>query len=229
MKLQVLIIALALTISPGMTAGQENTNVDYLRWTPQKTEAVGKSTYHDGKVGQRWFDTRGLKTDRSMNYKLRVTWFTPDVIRASARWAQIHDGLTDGETQVLVSEAESAGDTIFMVEMDPLEGSGVIPSDWSAILQPKGSTGPNDSVRGVDKTFELRRLRALQGVIQRNYDYDRFWVAFPLTHHDGNPVIGPDSKEVELVVRVYNKEGAVTWSIPQSILLRKSSLKATTK
>ncbi len=201
--------------------GTDSSNT-YLKWSPQQADSIGKSTYHDGKVGSRellvWLgvDTRLLKTERSQNYKIRATWFTPEVIRASARWAQLRDRLTDKETQALVSEAEAVNGTVIMVELDPNEGSGVIPVDWSAFLQPKGNTSPNDAVRGTQKP-ELRKARVFQGVMQRNYDYERFWVSFPLVRDDGKPLIVSGDNEVELVVRIYNREGTVTWEVPASI------------
>jgi hypothetical protein len=104
-----------------------------------------------------------------------------------------------------------------MVEIDPNEGSGIIPLDWESFLQPKGSTDPNLAVRGKINP-DLRKLRALQGVMQRNYDYDRYWVVFPLKHEDGSPVITSSVKELELVVRIFNREGSVSWLAPTALL-----------
>lgn len=224
------LVVLSLTIVAGISAQESTQDNEYLHWPRQQAESVGKSTYHDGKVGSRLYpwDTRLLKTERSQNYKLRATWFTPEVIRASARWAQLQSHLTDKETEALVSEAEAAGDTVVMVEIDPNEGSGVIPLDWEAFLQPKGKAGRNDGVRGVEKP-ELRKLRGLQGVMQRNYDYDRFWVAFPLVRDDGQVLVSPTENEIELVVRIYNREGAVSWAIPASIRSRTNACKPATK
>jgi len=224
------LVVLSLTIVAGISAQESTQDNEYLHWPRQQAESVGKSTYHDGKVGSRLYpwDTRLLKTERSQNYKLRATWFTPEVIRASARWAQLQSHLTDKETEALVSEAEAAGDTVVMVEIDPNEGSGVIPLDWEAFLQPKGKAGRNDGVRGVEKP-ELRKLRGLQGVMQRNYDYDRFWVAFPLVRDDGQVLVSPTENEIELVVSIYNREGAVSWAIPASIRSRTNACKPATK
>ena len=217
MKSRILfLIALAPLLLAGAVAQDSEDASAYLQWPAQKAELVGKSTYRDGKVGSRWLgDTRGLKTERALNYKLRATWFTPEVIRASARSAQLKDRLTDRETQALVSEAEAVGGTVMMIELDPNEGSGVIPLDWSAFLQPEGDASPNDAVRGVQKP-ELRTVRAFQGVMQRNYDYERFWVVFPMVREDGKALLGPDKNSVELVVRIYNKEGKISWPVPSS-------------
>ena len=58
----------------------------------------------------------------------------------SQELAQLSDGLTDDQTEALVGEAEQSGDIILLIEIDPREGSGVIPLDWVALLQPKGSS-----------------------------------------------------------------------------------------
>ena len=207
-------VALAQAV-PAADAAQEA----YLQWSAPQADTIGKSTYENGKVGSRW-DGRFLKTERAINFKIRATWFTPEVIRASARHAQLRNRLSDDETRALVREAESAGPTVVMVEIDPREGSGVIPSDWEAFLQPKGaSANPLQGVRGVD-TPDLRKLQALQGVMQRNYDYDRFWVVFPLLRSDGKPLFADTATEAELVVRIRDKEGKVAWKVPDSICQR---------
>lgn len=203
----------------------------YLSWSLEQADSIALSTYHDGKVGSRvllfWtgVDTRVLKTERAHNYKLRATWFTPEVIRASARHAQLKSRLRDDETRRLVTDAEAAGETVVMVEIDPNQGSGVIPRDWEAFLQPRGATTPEAVVRGTENP-ELRNNRALQGVSQRNYDYDRFWVVFPLLTDKGGPLIPAGTSEVELVVRIYNREGAVRWVVPESVRSHMSELAA---
>ena len=88
-------------------------------------------------------------------------------------WVALHDGQlflqpVEGREPPLCNGAPVSratwvrdGDTIIMVEIDPNEGSGVIPTDWEAFLQPKGSTDLSAAVRGVEKP-DLRRLRALR-------------------------------------------------------------------
>jgi hypothetical protein len=191
----------------------------YLQWSAAQADAIGRSTNENGKVGHGW-DSRGLKTERAINFKIRATWFTPEVIRASARHTQIRNRLSDDETRALVREAENAGRTVILVEIDPNEGSGIIPSDWEAFLQPQGaSSSSSQGVRGMD-TPDLRKLQALEGVMQRNYDYDRFWVVFPLLLSDGKPLFPDTSTEAELVVRIRDKEGKVRWKVPDSIRQR---------
>jgi hypothetical protein len=204
---------------------------DYLSWSMQQANEIAQSTYHDGKVGSRvllvWtgVDTRWLKTERAQNYKLRATWFTPEVIRATSRFSQIQSRLREDETKKMVSDAEAAGDTVVMVEIDPSQGSGVIPPDWEAFLQPVGATKPEQAIRGAENP-DLRKVRALQGVRQRNYDYDRFWMIFPLVSENGELLIPADTKEVDLIVRIYNREGNVRWVVPQSVVSRMQELAA---
>jgi hypothetical protein len=176
----------------------------YLSWSAAQAESVGRQAYKQGRVGG-IFDMRMLKTERSYNYKLAATLLTPAVIRATARLAQLRSRLTDDDTRALVAEAETAGGMVVMVEIDPREGSGVIPNDWQAFIQPKGR--PGDAVAGVS-TPRLRDVKALAGVLRRNYDYDRFWVVFP---GGDAPYLQAGVTEVELVVRIHDKEGRVNW------------------
>lgn len=196
----------------GVLAAQPDPNA-YVSWSAKQAETVGREMYKTGRVGG-FFDMRVLKTDRAFNYKLAATWLTPDAIRATARLAQLSGRLSDAETRDLVQRAEAAGDTVVMVEIDPREGSGVIPNDWQAFLQPKGR--PDVAVRGTNMP-QLREVKALAGVLRRNYDYDRFWVTFPLTGPKGGRLFSPSDLDAELVVRIYEKEGHVEWLIPASV------------
>jgi hypothetical protein len=188
----------------------------YLSWTAARATKIATDLRVDGRVGG-WFDTRILSTERSYNYKLRATWMTPEVIRATARVAQLNGYLTDDETKALVAEAEAAGDTVVIVEVDPREGSGVIPLDWVLLLQPKSPDGKITApVRGMSES-QLRRVKALSSVTPRDYSYSVFWVVFPLLREDGTLVLSDADREAELIVRIYEKEGRVHWPIPQSI------------
>jgi hypothetical protein len=92
-----------------------------------------------------------------------------------------------------VKQAESAGDTVILVDIDPREGSGVIPLDWLALLQPRFADGrTGTAIRGVSSP-DLGTVQAPSGVLQRNDDDDRFRVVFPLTYEDGQPVLPPDA------------------------------------
>lgn len=206
------LVALAASAHLGAAQAPDD---EYLTWSAERAQAVGKAAYQKGRVGG-WFDTRMLKTERSYNYKLAATWLTPEAIRATARLIQIQDRLTDAQAKALVSEAEAAGDTVVMVEIDPREGSGVIPLDWQAFLQPRRDGATPPSVRGVNQP-RLRDARALAGVLRRNYDYDRFWIVFSLSTDTGEPLLAGTDAEAELVVRIHDQEGRVRFPIPSSI------------
>lgn len=163
------------------------------------------------------FDFRVRATDRSYNYKLRATWLTPDVIRATARLVQLSDNLGDDKTRELIAEGERAGDTVILVEIDPREGSGVIPRDWTALLGPRGAEPGGPRVTRGTPAPQLRERRALAGVGQRDYAYDAFWVTFPLRTPDGQALFQERDQEAELIVRIYDKIGRVRWPLPDSI------------
>ena len=172
--------------------------------------------YKTGRVGG-FFDTRGLRTDRSYNYKLAATWLTPEVIRASSRLAQLRSRLPAEAARKLVAEAEAVVGTAVLVEIDPREGSGVIPLSWDVFLQPKGALPDSGQAVTGRKAPRLRNVRGLAGTRRRNYDYEQFWIVFPLALDDGRPLFMDDVKEVELVVRIYDKEGRVEWRVPDSV------------
>lgn len=211
------VLAVAIFVAGEQAAGSARLEGDeqYLNWSAQQAEAIGTKGYRRGRVGG-VFDLRGLKTERSYNYKLAATWLSPDVIHATARLLQLRSRLSVEEARALVAEAAAIPGTVVIVEIDPREGSGVIPSDWEAFLQPKDQ--PARAVRGTVRS-ELRDVRALAGVLRRNYDYDRFWVTFPLGK-DGTPLFDKAGGAAELVVRIYEKEGRVEWPVPASIVLR---------
>jgi len=195
----------------------------YLSWSAAQAEQIGRSMRVSDKIGKR-IDVRLFNTDKAINYKLRATWMTAEVIRATARLEQLRNWLSDQQTRELVAEAESRGDTIFMIEIDPREGSGVIPLDWRVILQPPNLTvGQPGSVAG-EKSPQLRTVKALTGVLRRDYDYDVFWVVFPLVDKDKNPVFKDDASQLQLLVGIYGNEGRITWPIPESVRSRIKSL-----
>lgn len=208
----------ALMLAPQLTLAQTN---DYLRWNGKQAESIGSSMRERGRVGA----GQGLiHTERATSYKLRATWLTPDVIRATARLLQLSNRLTDEQTKTLVGEAEAVGHTVVLVEIDPREGSGVIPLEWKAFLQPRGSrVGDAGAVTGVNIP-RLRDSKALAGVAKRDYDYDVFWIVFPLLNEQGDPIFSNAVREAELVVRIYDKEGKVSWPIPDSIRKRTAQL-----
>jgi len=204
-------------------AAQDPAAESYLTWSASQAEAIAKNLRESSKIGSS-FDFRGLHTDRSVNYKFRATWLTPEVIRAAARLQQLKYRLSDKQTRELVAEAESAGETVFMVEIDPREGSGVIPMDWRAILQPKDlKSGSEGAVSGV-KSPAFQNIKALAGTTRRDYDWDVFWVAFPLVDKNKNPIFPVGVSQLELIVGIYNSEGRLSWQVPESIGTRIKSL-----
>jgi len=208
LKLILLLLASAVVVS-----GAEN---EFLRWDSRRANSIVAAQRVNGDIGRN-LDFRVIRTDRSINYKLRATWLTPDAIRAAARLEQIKKTLTDEETLKLVADAEAAGDTVILVELDPGEGSGIIPSDWTATLFPRsGSSVTLRTARGTI-TPRLRELPSLAGVGRRDYAYDIFWVVFPLRTESGEALFNSGDREAELAVRVYDKVGKVHWLIPDSI------------
>ncbi|HEY9232934.1 MAG TPA: hypothetical protein VIS78_12335 [Blastocatellia bacterium] len=67
-------------------------------------------------------------------------------------------------------------------------------------------------------------MKALAGVAKRDYDYDVFWIVFPLLNEKGEAIFSEAMREAELVVRIYDKEGKVSWPIPNSIRKRMAQL-----
>ncbi len=208
------IYASALVVTGAAPCAQEADSA-YLSWSASQAEDAAKSMEAKGRVA----GTRGFmntRTDQARNYKLRAFWLTPEVIRGTARVLQLRDGLSAEQTRQLVAEAEAAGDTVVMIELDPHEGSGVIPGDWGAILRPNGAAQEERGSRGTDSP-KLRNVPALNGVGRRDYAYDRFWMVFPLTNAAGQPLFSAGDTEAELEVRIRSREGRVRWPVPDFI------------
>lgn len=206
--LATLIVAVGLVSAPA-------SDDSWLTWTANRAQAIGKAARVTGRVGG-YFDTRILSTNSSYNYKLAATWLTPEVIRATARLAQITDRLSPSEAKRIVEDAEAVDGTVVLVEIDPREGSGVIPNDWLAVLQPVGSSAQQGAPVKGRLEQALQNMRGLSGTVKRNYDYDRFWLVFPTKYEDGTPVFSAQATQLELVVRIAGKEGRVKWPISES-------------
>ncbi len=195
----------------------------FLNWDKGQATSIGTAMRRVDNIGSP-MSLRGLKTDRAISYKMRATWLTPEVIRAAARLVQLNERLSPERARALVAEAEGAGDTVFLIEIDPNEGSGIVPEDWTAILQPKGlARGEAGAVHGT-KNARLQDVRALSGVFKRDYAYDAFWVVFSLKNESGRPLFDPGTREAELVVNIHGREGVVSWAIPDSIRNRAASM-----
>jgi hypothetical protein len=200
-------------LSPAMSQAPADA---FLGWSRGDATDLVAGMRRVDRVGSR-MSVRGLKTDRAVNYKMRATWLTPDVIRATARALQLDERLTAADARRLVAEAEAASDTVVLVELDPHEGSGVIPLDWIALLQPRGlPAGDPGAARGTVSP-KLRDVRALNGLFKRDYAYDAFWVAFTLKLAERTALFGPQVTEVELVVNIRGQEGVVSWPVPASV------------
>lgn len=216
----VFFLAVAISVSGQTSASGADA---YLSWTSAQAEKIGKSTRENGKAGGS-FDFRIISTNKAINYGLRATLMTPEVIRAAARFTQLRDRLSDEQTRKIVEDAEAAGDLVIMIEINPNEGSGVIPLDWRVFLQPKGlPPGSDGAIPGI-KSPQLRTVPALSGLYGRNYEYDVFWVVFPLVDEKKMPLLPADVAEIQLIVGIYASEGRISWKMPESIREKIKSL-----
>jgi len=200
-------IALHMTVFLMAQSGDE-----YLNWSAKEVKRVGTAMTKKDSVSGASF--RVMNTNQATAYQYRATWLTPSVIRATARLEQVRQRLTNDETKKIVEEAENAGPAIFLIELDAIEGSGVIPSDWQAFLQPEKLPVGSDGCMKGQNTPELWKVKGLAGVYEKDYKYERFWVVFPLTQKDGMPLFSPGTKNAELIVRINGKEGKTSFPIP---------------
>ena len=210
-----MIFAILFAIS-GLTVGetdQATTEEAFLRWDFKQARSIALTERINGQVGKS-FDLRITSTDRSYNFKLRATWLTPTTIQALARLSQLTKALNNSETREMISAAMASGDIMIQVEIDPREGSGIIPSDWVALLGPRHADSASPRVvRGLNSP-KLRELQALAAVPPRDYSYEFFWLVFPSKAEDGLPLFSPSDSEAELAVQIQGKVGKVRWPIP---------------
>lgn len=213
------LLFLPLTMSKEITAQVSASSPEpFLSWTLSQAESIGKATRENGKAGGLGlFDTRVISTNKAINYSLRATLMTPEVIRAAARVAQLKERLSDEQTRKIVKDAEEAGDLVIMIEINPNEGSGVIPLDWRVFLQSKGlQPGSNGAVHGI-KSPHLRKVPALSGLYGLNYEYDVFWVVFPLVDDKKVSTLPADVSDIQLIVGIYGSEARISWKMRDSI------------
>lgn len=194
----------------------------YFSLNAEQIKKIGETWRVKGRVGG-FFDTRIRDTDKSINFKLRATLMSPEMIRATAKFEQLRNALTDDETRSIVKDAEQGDYLVVLVEVDPLEGSGIIPPDWRVILKSKNNPETNRPIKGVEKS-SLRNVKGLSGVFKRDYDYDMFWMTFPLKDNNGKPFWESVPVELELTVGIYSKEGKVSWSVSEPLQKRIESL-----
>ena len=215
------IIFLALCCSVTTIAQQATTNAkeEYLSWTAEQANDIGKRWRVSGRAGGA-LDLRVIHTEHAYNYKLRATLMAPEVIQATARLEQLRMRLTDAQTRELVAEAEETAGLVVLIEIDPQEGSGVVPLDWRSSLRPKGAKEDSSLVIAGVNTPALRHIKALAGVARRDYAYDVFWVVFPMKDQQGKPIWEPSPDGIELLVGIYNKEGRVSWPVSEPLRQR---------
>ena len=215
----------ALPVLPQSNCAPTGASEDYLTWNLKQAEKIGQSTVKEGRSGSS-FDFRIMSQDRAFTYQVRATVFTPEVIRASARFEQITNRLNADDARAMVAEGEAAGDLIMMIEIDPAEGSGVVPLDWRVFLQPGGFVPVSDGAVAGIKSPHLRNIKVFRGVAKRDYEYDVFWVVFPLLDKNGRPVFSDSVSNMELFVGIYKKEGKISWPISPSLRARINALAA---
>ena len=159
-------------------------------------------------------------TSGTLFYDVRATLMTPEAIRAAARLEQLRRHLTDAETRELVLEAEKTAGLVALIEINPREGSGIIPLDWRTTLQPKGAKEGSPLALAGTSMPELRRVKAFTTVAQRDYAYDVFWVVFPVRDREGKPIWETPPDTIELVVGIRDKQGKVSWRVDDSLRQR---------
>lgn len=218
-----LVMLTATSAISQVSSGNPQPSEDYLSWNLKQAEKIGQSTVKEGRSGSS-FDFRIMSQDKAFTYQVRATVFTPEVIRASARAEQIRNRLSADDARKMVADAEAAGDLVMMIEIDPAEGSGVVPLDWRVFLQPGGfKPGEDGAVAGVKAPY-LRNEKVFRGVTKRDYEYDVFWVVFPLVDQEKKPLFKDSATSFELFVGIYKKEGKITWPISPSLRARMEAL-----
>ena len=207
---------LLLSFHSDLTAQQKD---DYLTWTKQHATEIGRNWRVAGRVGWELVSWDPFYS-RVCFYELRGTLMTPEAIRASARLEQLRRRLTDDETRTLVTEAEKIDGLVVYIELNPREGSGVIPLDWQATLRPKGSKDDLSLAITGKSTPALREVKALTRVGPRDYAYDVFWVVFPRRDKQGKLIWETPPEEIELVVGINDMRGRVSWRVNDSLRQR---------
>jgi hypothetical protein len=212
----IVFVLLCCTVTSIPQQPTSNSRDDYLSWTAQQANDIGKRWRVNGRAGGA-LDLRVIHTEHAYNYKLRATLMAPEVIRATARLEQLRMRLTDVQTRELVAEAERTEGLVVLVEIDPQEGSGVVPLEWRSALRPKGTKEDSSlTIPGVN-TPGLRHVKAFAGVARRDYAYDSFWVVFPLKDQQGKSLWETPPDAIELLVGIYNKEGRVSWPVSEQL------------
>ena len=214
---RILFLLLVVLIAHQTTSAQQKE--DYLTWTKEQATKIGLKWRVAGRVG--WRPVRFEITYSGVYfYELRATLMTPEAIRAAARIEQLRRRLTDDETRALVIEAERIDGLVVFIELNPREGSGVIPLNWHTTLRPKGVKDDSPLEIGGTSTPALRHVKALTRVGPRDYAYDVFWVVFPVRDKQGKLTWETAPNEIELVVGINDLRGRVSWRVTESLRQR---------
>ena len=212
--IRMLVLLLWILIAQQSTSASQKE--DYLTWTKDQATKIGLKWRVAGRVG--WRPVRFEITYSGVYfYELRATLMTPEAIRASARIEQLRRRLTDDETRALVTEAEKTDGLVVFIELNPREGSGVIPLNWYTTLRPKGVKDDSPLEIGGTSTPALRHVKALTRVGPRDYAYDVFWVVFPMRNKQGKLTWETAPDEIELVVGINDLRGRVSWRVSDSL------------
>ena len=212
-----LTLILLLCLSSASFA-QQSQNEDYLSWTSKQAFNIGTKWRVAGRAG--WGSRLDLFSSENCFYDVRATLMTSEAIRAAARLEQLRRHFTDAETRELVAEAEKIPGLVAIIEINPREGSGIIPLNWYAMLQPKGAKEDSPlAIVGINRP-DLRQFRALSTVKPRNYDYDVFWVVFPLKDPQGRRIWETPPDTLEIVINIRDKHGRMSWHVNDSLRQR---------
>jgi hypothetical protein len=202
------LIALSLVLV--LPALAEFNDALYKSVSEKQARNLINSARVNGRVGGA-FDLRVTSTDRSFNYKLRATWITQDVASALARVLVAAKGVPEEKALSVLRALDDDDWYYFFVELDPREGSGVIPKDWVARF---GSPAePGRAVVG-EILPETEIWNLIASAFPRDYAYDVFLVRVAKKTGDRRTLENTDSK-AELTVGIYNKVGHVHWSVPE--------------
>ena len=197
---------LGMLLAAGLAVGQSATG-DFPSLTEKQARQRMADFRKNGQVGGS-FDFRVTNTDRSYNYKLRATWITGEVAGAAARILMLARGYSEEKARASLLSLESSK-TYILVEIDPREGSGVIPRGWTANFGPRDSSDSQvpGAVLAADSAW-----RDFLSAFPRDYAYDVFFIEFPVNMQGA--ALTSSNTEVELTVRIYDKVGKVRWRIP---------------
>jgi hypothetical protein len=209
------IVAFGIFLSLLLMTTSDLSGQDFLKWSGKQSQEIGKKMVKKGSVkGEGW---RVYSTNKSTRFDFRATWLTPSVIRATVRLHQLSGRLSNDQVLQMVEEAENSGQTVFLIELDAIEGAGIIPKDWQAFLQQEDAGKKGLQSAGGIKKPEFRHLKALSGTLAKDYKYERFWIVFDLVDNNGKKLFQEYAEKAELVIRIFGKERKCKFEIPNDI------------